>query len=327
MNDAAWSPAIGSRGAAPAASAHLPGSAMRSVTLAIPMEDELVEPAVAARISRARAGGDGVASGDVRPGGPPARGIAVGAVTGGEAHRLFVGALDPGAFGVLVVEVRAVSPVRTYRRKAGGEGVLARVTLADATGEVDLVLWDDEARGIKDGPFQPGRHLVLKGATVKAGHRGGVELSLGAAVVIPSIEVATQAQGPAAAGAAAAHSTLEGLLVSLSDVRPTGSPPAVRFQVEARLLVAGREATIVAWDGAVKALREVPLATRVHLTGLVANPLLAGWYTADRDFKIARVGVVDAGVGSMAAGPMAASAVSQNPANPTNPLHPPLPNG
>src|SRR5688572_18471856 len=150
------------------------------------MRDDLFEPATAERLARAGAGED-------------------------VARHLQVAGLEPGDVGVLDVQVRGVSPARTYDRKRGGQGLLQRVTLADATGEVDLVLWDDETRQAKDGPFQAGAFLRLRGAAVKAGHRGGVELGLGSALV------ETAPERPVGR-------PIEGTLASLGEVRPVGAP-------------------------------------------------------------------------------------------------------
>jgi hypothetical protein len=194
--------------------------------------------------------------------------------------RLRIAALEPGQVGVLDAQVRALGDVRTYERRRGGQGLLQRVTLADGSGEVDLVLWDDELRHAKDGALQPGAFVRLRGAAVKAGHRGGVEIGLGSALV--------EALPPAAAPAAVA-----GTVVSFGEVRPVGEPPAVRFTMEAVLdLGAGRRATIVAWDLAVKALRLARPGDRVRIEGAQANPFLDGWWTVPKE---ARVTVAPAG--------------------------------
>jgi hypothetical protein len=217
------------------------------------VRDDLLDAATAACLARARAGED-------------------------VARHLKVAALVPGDVGVLEVQVRAVAPVRTYVRKRGGEGLLQRVTLADATGEVDLVLWDDETRQAKDGPLQPGAFLRLRGAAVKAGHRGGVELGLGSALV----------EGLGVAFGAA--TTLEGVLVSFGEVRPVGDPPAVRFTMEAVLDTVSGKATLVAWDAAVKSLRIARPGDRVIVQGALTNPLLDGWWTAGAEARIAVFG-------------------------------------
>ena len=209
------------------------------------MRDDQLEPATAARLAKALAGAD-------------------------VARRLRVADLAPGDVGILEVQVRGVSPTRTYDRKRGGQGLLQRVTLADATGEVDLVLWDDEARQAKDanGPFQPGAFLRLRGAAVKAGHRGGVELGLGSALVeaLPS---------PPSAGRG-----VEGTIAAFGEVRPIGAPPAMRFTMDVTLDTASGRVQVAAWDEAVKRLRAAGLGARVRMSGAVPNPLLDGWWTA-----------------------------------------------
>jgi hypothetical protein len=208
------------------------------------VRDDLLEPATAARLARARAGED-------------------------VSRRLQVATLEPGQAGVLEVQVRALAPSRTYSRKRGGEGLLQRVTLADATGEVDLVLWDEELRQAgASGPFQPGAFLRLRGATVKAGHRGGVELGLGSALV-----------EALASPAAAELTVLVGVVRAFGEVRPVGAPPAMRFTMDATLETLDGEVQVAAWDEAVKGLRKAGIGVRVRLEGCARNPLLAGWWT------------------------------------------------
>lgn len=218
--------------------------------------DGLVDAATAARLARVRGGED------------PAR-------------RLRVATLEPGQAGVLDVQVRAVGPARTYARRNGGQGLLQRVTLADGTGEVDLVLWDDERRQAQDGPFQPGAFLRLRGAAVKAGHRGGVELGLGSALVEPL---------PAPSPAAPVAGILEGVLLELGEVRPVGTPPAMRFTVDAVVETASGKVHVAAWDAAVKGLRAVGVGGRLRVSGAAPNPLLDGWWTVPAAARVEAVG-------------------------------------
>jgi hypothetical protein len=207
------------------------------------VRDDLLEPATAGRLSQAQAGAD-------------------------VARRLRIADLEPGQVGILDVQVLGVAPSRTYSRKRGGEGVLQRVTLADGTGEVDLVLWDDELRHSgPDGVLHPGAFLRLRGASVKAGHRGGVEVGLGSAAV----EALETPDLPRPA--------LVGVIRTFGEVRPVGAPPALRFTMDTTLETLDGEVHVAAWDEAVKQLRAAGIGVRVRLEGCVPNPLLGGWWT------------------------------------------------
>lgn len=214
------------------------------------------------------------------PDGPPAAAVgspaaalgSPGATVGSPlANVLRIAGLAVGQVGVLEGQVRTVSAARPYQRKRGGEGLLGRVTLADATCEVDLVLWDDEIRLCRDGPLQPGAFVRIHGPTVKAGYRGGVELGLGSAevVAIPSPGPARRAPGP-----------LEGMLLSIGNVRAVGAPPAVRFTCDLVVKCATMEVRVTAWDDAVKQARACGVGTRIRIPTPLANPFLEGWWTA-----------------------------------------------
>lgn len=182
------------------------------------------------------------------------------------ATRLHLGTLTPGQVGVLEAEVRSVGPVRSYNRKRGGQGLLVRVTLADASGEAELVLWDDEVR-LTQGTLQTGRTVRLHGPTVKAGRDGRPELGLGSAHIM-------ELPPPAAA-------RLEGLLLEIGPTVPVGTPPALRFKAELLVQTKAGPIRVVAWDDAVKQARAAGLGCRVTVDG-APNPLLDGWWTATR---------------------------------------------
>lgn len=201
-----------------------------------------LEPATAARLERARAGED-------------------------TSVRLRVIALEPGRSGVLEATVRHVAPPRTFQRKRGGEGRLQRVTLDDGTGEVDLVLWDDEARYVRDGPLVPGARVRLAGPSVREGWRGGVELHLGACV-----------PEPVAHGVAV---DLVGEVLGFGDTEPVLDGDGPRFRAEVRLRGEAGEVLVVLWDDALKRVRDGGVGTRWRLGGLTPHPALDGWYLGD----------------------------------------------
>lgn len=227
--------------------------------------DELLAPATADRLARFRAGED-------------------------TTRRLRVADLETDVFGVLEVQVRTLHPAKPFTSRAGRDGVLRRVTLGDASGEVDLVLWGDETRQAVDGPLTAGAWLRLRGATVKPGYREGVELHLGGCVVealdAPPAE-AGGASGNVAAGGVTdaprpgASVDLEGVLESLGDTRVVGEPPDVRFQADATLATDDGPVQVVLWDDAVKAARSVLPGIRVRISGADAHPSLEGWFLAD----------------------------------------------
>lgn len=209
------------------------------------MDHRLLRPATAERLGRAHAGSD-------------------------EACRLQVGELAVGVWGVLDVAVTSVAPERAYNRRRGGQGRLCRVTLADATGEIDLVLWDDEIDRTRE-LLATGAAVHLKGATVKEGWKGGLELGLGAAV----LEAAAESTGPGAG--------LQGTFVSLTETAPIAAADGggVRFQAELVLETLDGPARVVLWDDAVRAAQALAPGAAVSIEGASRHPVLDGWWLGD----------------------------------------------
>lgn len=183
-------------------------------------------------------------------------------------RRSTVAQLEVGAFGVLDAVVDQVHPSRVFQRKRGGEGMLCRVTLSDATGTIDLVLWDDEIRLTHEGPLVPGGHVRLRGATVKAGYRGGIELGLGSAVVEPM-----DMPGP--------PNMLAGVLRELGATQVVDGPDGPSFKAEAVVDTPDGPAMLVAWDDAVKALQGA-VGDEVVVPEAVPHPALPGCWIAGR---------------------------------------------
>lgn len=187
-------------------------------------------------------------------------------LSAGAPRCLTVADLEVGRFGVLDAMVEQVHPTRVFQRKRGGDGMLCRVTLSDATGSIDLVLWGDEIRLTREGPLLPGCRVLLRGATVKAGYRGGLELGLGSAVVEA---VASRPAG------------LRGVLRELGPTEVVQDAGAPAFKAEALLDTAQGPATLIAWDDAVKALQG-RVGQEVDLPQAVEHPALPGYWLAGR---------------------------------------------
>ncbi len=193
--------------------------------------EALVEPAVAERARRAAAGHDA-------------------------AKALRFDALVAGEIGVVRSTIVALGLPKTFRRRSGGEGRLLRVTLRDATGEADLVLWDEEV--VRAAAWRPGARLVLWGTAVKAG-RDSLELALGTA----RIEI----EGPTASG-------LTGILVAVSPTRTVDGG----VQAEVEMAVAGGLATLVVQGGTVAHVAGLQAGTRLVWSDASAHPVLEGWW-------------------------------------------------
>lgn len=178
------------------------------------------------------------------------------------ARYLRIASLQPGDAGVLRAEVVHVQSPRTFNRRNGTQGLVGRVSLTDGTGEADLVLWDEENRLVRDDTLAPGRHIVIRGVQVKAGYRSGIELALGSATV--------EAMQKESAG------TLTGTLVDI----PATELVEGRFQCQMTLRTAEGEVLIIAWDEAVKALRQAGVGATVELRA-TPHPLLEGVYFVD----------------------------------------------
>ena len=78
---------------------------------------------------------------------------------------------------VLVGKVIACSDVRAFNREDGSSGNVANLTLADETGSIRVVLWDDAADLVKVGDIVFGDSIQVSGF-VREG-RNGLEVSVG----------------------------------------------------------------------------------------------------------------------------------------------------
>lgn len=204
---------------------------------------------------------------DLLPAGTRQR-LAAAAAGQDVSRRLAIADLQPGDIGIVRARVEHVTPQRTYKRKRGGEGTMARVTLADETGSVDLVLWDEETGRVADGTFAESTRVVLRGASVKAGYRGGIELALGTAVV----QRVADAEGTQA-------EDLVAELVELGPSRVAGEPPAVSITADALLrLEDGSDVRVVVSGACLLGLRHVRPGAGVRVVGAQRNPVLPGWY-------------------------------------------------
>lgn len=156
--------------------------------------------------------------------------------------------------------VQAHTP-RTFRRKDGREGTLVRVTLRDATGEADVVLWGGQT-ALAQSVLLPGAQVRLQGVHVRPGFGGGPpELALDGEVV----PMEAQSLGGV---------VLEGALV-LEPTEPVVDGTTARFRAHGQVLRSDGPCRVLLWDGALQAAL-VHAPGRVRLTAMAPHPALDG---------------------------------------------------
>jgi replication factor A1 len=80
----------------------------------------------------------------------------------------------------ITVQVTNVGTVRTFTRSGnGGEGKVANLFVADDTGKIRVVLWDDITAAISEGVVTPGNVIQIRNAYVRKGLGDALELHLG----------------------------------------------------------------------------------------------------------------------------------------------------
>jgi replication factor A1 len=75
--------------------------------------------------------------------------------------------------------ITATYPVQTFSRNDGTQGKVARLALADETGDLKLVLWDDKTSLVETGEIKQGQILKVLHAYVRESFNGKLELHLG----------------------------------------------------------------------------------------------------------------------------------------------------
>jgi len=79
----------------------------------------------------------------------------------------------------IIGRVIAVYPVQTFSRNDSSQGKVARLLLANETGDLKLVLWDDNTNVVETGKIQQGQILKVLHAYVRESLNGKLELHLG----------------------------------------------------------------------------------------------------------------------------------------------------
>ena len=79
----------------------------------------------------------------------------------------------------IIGRVIAVYPVQTFSRNDSTQGKVARLLLADETGDLKLVLWDSNTNIVETGEIRQGQILKVLHGYVRESMNGALELHLG----------------------------------------------------------------------------------------------------------------------------------------------------
>jgi len=97
-----------------------------------------------------------------------------------EVKPLFIEDLTPGMSGVdIVARVERVYEARSFERVDGSSAKVAGLMLADKTGEIRGVLWDDKSSLVERGAIKKGDAARISGGYVKRGLNEKPELHVG----------------------------------------------------------------------------------------------------------------------------------------------------
>jgi len=85
-------------------------------------------------------------------------------------------------------KILSIYPAQTFRRGLDKEGKVARLVIADQTGKINVVLWDEKADFVRNAKLRKGQRIRISHGYVRESRRGGVELHVGEQGEIEIIE-------------------------------------------------------------------------------------------------------------------------------------------
>ncbi len=96
---------------------------------------------------------------------------------------ILLGAGDVTVYG----RVMFVYPVKAFKKKNGAEGRVARFVIADKTGSITVVLWDEKTSIISQGKFLPNHYVRISHGYAREGLNGRLELHIGRRVMVKAV--------------------------------------------------------------------------------------------------------------------------------------------
>jgi replication factor A1 len=177
---------------------------------------------------------------------------------------------------VVVGKVIACSDVRTFAREDGSTGNVANLTLADETGSIRVVLWDQAADMVKVGEVLFGDTIQVSGF-VKEG-RSGLEISLGRSGSIDKVALSQDIQvrmepyyiQEVRSGMSNVH--VAGKVLDIQEIRNFTRKDGTAGRV--RNLTLGDttgKIRVALWDDSVDKLEQIAVGDTIEISGAYAR--------------------------------------------------------
>jgi replication factor A1 len=80
---------------------------------------------------------------------------------------------------VIVGRIKEIHRVNSFNKKSGETGHVGSFLLHDNTGDIRIVLWDDQVSIFKDERFEKNEIVKISNANAKKGREGGIEIHVG----------------------------------------------------------------------------------------------------------------------------------------------------
>ena len=196
--------------------------------------------------------------------------------------------LVPGLSDVTVTgRIMRIWRPKTFRRRDGSTGKMASLILADETGEVRVVLWDEKAELVEVGELQVGQVVRIAHGYTREGLAGRRELHVGSRAVVqvspPGVDESrfpSPFPEPVEIGSIGPEdrvASVEGVITAMREPRTFRRADGSEGRVLRLRLSDGTGSVVcVLWDEAADACEHLRPGARVRLLGARVRESLAG---------------------------------------------------
>ena len=179
--------------------------------------------------------------------------------------------------GIHVVGIiRTVFPSATFTRQDSTAGKVLRFTLADSTGEVTAVAWNEKAEELE--PYLKRNMAVeLVNAKAKAASNGGFEIHVGSSTYVGVSAVAEQVSKIASLRESAKNANVEGEVSVAPVIREVATPRGETVKLAVfKLKDDSGVARVSAWRKHAEAVGGLKVGARVRLADVYVKKGLSG---------------------------------------------------